>query len=186
MDSPGGHVSGVQETGDLIAATNKKLKPVTSFAEGNMASAAYWLGVSSGDVAATSDSTLGSIGVVMVHMDRSKQLENEGIKATVMRAGKYKALVNPFEPLTEEARTELQAQLDSVYEGFVGHVATSLGKPFNTVDQKMAQGREFIGQRAVDVGLAHRISTLGKEMSRLDPNYGVDILNQMNKNRRQA
>jgi ClpP class serine protease len=132
---------------------------------------------------ATPDATVGSIGVVMVHLDQTKMLHNVGITATVMRAGKYKMLVNPYEPLSETAKKQIQAQLDAIYDNFVGHVATSLGKSADLVAEKMAQGRVFMGQKAVDVGLAHRLATFSEVLTALDPQYAVDISRQMNKNR---
>src|SRR5574340_924681 len=104
IDSGGGSVAGLADTANLIRMVHDRVKPVTTFAAGNMYSAAYWLGASAGKVYATEGSGVGSIGVIATHMERSKMLEEMGIGVNVIRAGKYKALANSVEPLSEEGR----------------------------------------------------------------------------------
>lgn len=174
VDSGGGAVNGVADTADLILRINAGVKPVTTLADGTMASAAYWLGSSASERFATKTSVVGSIGILAIHLDRTKQLEQDGIKATVMRSGKFKALVNPFEPLTEAAKAGMQAQMDEAYRIFVTHIAAALQVPYAEVDKKMAQGREFMGQQAVDVGLVDKLSTLDAVISELSARKKVD------------
>jgi len=174
VDSGGGAVAGVDDTAQLIKQINAKVKPVTTFADGMMASAAYWLGSTASKVYASKTSMIGSIGVLTTHIDRTQQLANEGIKATVLRAGKYKALANPLEPLSEAAREQIQAQLDAAYQIFVQHVADSRGVSYATADQKMAQGREFFGAAALDAGLLDGISSFDAVMSQLTKSASVD------------
>lgn len=174
IDSGGGAVDGVADTADLLARVNAKVKPISTMATGMMASAAYWLGSSAAKVHAGQTSEVGSIGVVSVHIDRTKQLEMDGVKATVLRAGKFKALVNPFEPLSDEARAEVQRSLDAAYKIFVQHVADARGVSFEKADQKMAQGRVFFGAQAKTAGLVDSITTMDAVLSKLADLKGVD------------
>jgi signal peptide peptidase SppA len=174
VDSGGGAVSGVADTADLIATINDKVKPVVTFAGGTMASAAYWLGVSGGQRFATKTSEVGSIGVLTVHVDRSKQLEQDGIKATVIRSGKFKALENPFEPLTDAARAEIQRRVDAAYQVFGDHVAEKLGMSFKDMDRKVGQGRVFFGVEAKDVGLVGDIASFDAVFSKISSAASVD------------
>jgi hypothetical protein len=73
---------------------------------------------------ASPSAELGSIGVYAAHQDRSAMQEKLGVKTTLISAGKYKVEGNPFEPLSEEARQALQAEVDGFYEMFVADVAT--------------------------------------------------------------
>jgi len=158
IDSGGGAVSGVTDTADLIRKIDG-VKPVTTFAGGTMASAAYWLGATARKVYASQTSVTGSIGVLTTHVDRTAQFEKDGIKATVLRAGKYKALANPLEALSAAAREQIQSQLDAAYAIFVQYVADARNVSYADADKKMAQGREFFGAQAVDAGLLDGIST---------------------------
>lgn len=80
----------------------------------------------------------------------SKAFEKEGITKTVMRAGRYKALGNPYEPLSEDGKAEIQAKLDDLYQLFMGTVARNRGTTAIIADQVMGQGREFLGKRGLD------------------------------------
>lgn len=167
IDSGGGAVAGVEDTGNLIRMINDKVKPVSAFTDGVMASAAYWLGSSAGEVHNTKSAMVGSIGVITTHMEYSKALKEDGVTATVMRAGKYKALANPYEPLTEEAKAQIQAALDSAYNMFLEHVAAMRGVTVQKADDTMAQGREFMGKDAVGVGLTDGLMTYDALISKL-------------------
>ena len=171
IDSGGGAVSGVDDTAKLIRLVNDNVKPVTAFTDGSMYSAAYWLGASAGQVFASKAAGMGSIGVIATHMERSEMLKEAGIGVTVVRAGKYKALANGVEKLTEEGRAQIQAGVDAAYKIFVGHVAEMRGKSYEFADSVMAQGREFYGQAGVDAGLVDGIKSFDQVMSDVKRNF---------------
>jgi signal peptide peptidase SppA len=165
IESGGGQVSGVSDTGKLIRMINDRVKPVTAFTDGAMYSAAYWLGSSAGEVYASKAAGVGSIGVIATHMERSEMLKEYGIGVTVVRAGKYKALANGVEKLSEEGKAQIQAGVDSAYRIFVDHVAEMRGKSYEFADSVMAQGREFYGQAAADAGLVDGIKSVDEVLS---------------------
>lgn len=167
INSGGGTVNGVSDAGNLISMVNDKVKPVVAFTDGNMCSAAYWLGCSAGNVFATNTATVGSIGVIATHFEYSKQLKEEGVTATVMRAGKFKALINSVEPLTETAKAQMEGQLQAAYKVFVQYVAEARNEPYDHVDEKMAQGREFFGEQALAAGLVDGITSFDSLVSML-------------------
>lgn len=165
IESGGGQVSGVSDTGKLIRMVNDRVKPVTAFTDGAMYSAAYWLGSSAGEVYASKAAGVGSIGVIATHMERSEMLKEYGIGVTVVRAGKYKALANGVEKLSEEGKAQIQASVDSAYKIFVDHVAEMRGKSYEFADSVMAQGREFYGQAAADAGLIDAVKSVDEVLS---------------------
>ncbi|MBT2326750.1 S49 family peptidase [Variovorax paradoxus] len=157
--SGGGAVSGMFDTADLIASIDKKLKPVTAFSDSMIMSAAYALGSSARHITISKSAEAGSVGVLMVHQEMSEMMKKVGITPTVIRAGKYKALGNPYEPLSELAKEEMQASVDHSYGLFVQHVADHRGVTYQVADTKLAQGRVFPGERAREVGLVDAIGT---------------------------
>ena len=159
VDSGGGAVSGVDDTAKLIRLINDKVKSVTAFTDGIMASAAYWLGSSAGNVYSGKSALVGSIGVIATHKEYSEAYKKEGVGVTVVRAGKHKALANSNEKLTPEGKAQIQQIVDASYEVFVDHVATMRGKSYDYADKTMADGQEFIGQATVDVGLTDGVRT---------------------------
>ena len=166
IESGGGAVAGMFDAARLIRTINDRVKPVTAFGE-SMFSAAYCLGSAAGQVFSTQSGGVGSIGIIATHMDVSKMYADMGINVTVMRSGQYKALANRFEPLSDKAKAQMQEGMDAAYQVFVQHVADMRGTTYPNADTKMAQGREFYGNAAKDIGLVDGITTFDALISKL-------------------
>lgn len=161
IDSGGGQVAGCQELGNYIRDVSAQ-KPVSAHTDTAMCSAAYWLGSSADTVTAGSTAMVGSIGVLIVHQELSKMMADQGVTTTVIRSGKYKAISNRFEPLSELAKEELQSQVDDLDQTFTAYVAERRGVSPEVARRRMGQGREFLGAKAVDAGLVDKITTLSQ------------------------
>ena len=167
IDSPGGTVDGTQNLSDVIKAAGE-IKPVVSFADGTMASAAYWIGSAADAIVSSSDTTqIGSIGVVATHTDVSKAQEQEGVKTTEISAGKYKRISSQFAPLTKEGKAYMQEQVDQLYTIFVDAVAANRGVDPETVLEDMADGRVFLSKDAMQRGMIDHIATLETTISNM-------------------
>lgn len=158
VSSGGGDVNGVDEASDILKQVGT-LKPVLTYASGPMQSAAYWLGSAGTRRLAGRTSQVGSIGVIAVHFERTKQLEKDGITPTVVRSGKWKALGGPYESLSALAKAEIEKQVMAINDIFEQRIAANLGVGQVKVHERMGQGRSFMGAEAVDVGLVHGIAT---------------------------
>lgn len=159
VDSGGGAVAGVHELSQVISRVNA-VKPVVTYAGGVMGSAATWLGRAASYVYCAETAITGSIGIIMVHMERSKMLEEMGVKVTVIRAGSEKALATPYEPLPDKARENFQRQADGLYKIFIGQMADYCQVSYEVADEKFGQGKEFLGKEAVTAGLVNKVGTL--------------------------
>lgn len=159
IDSPGGEVDGTQELSNLIAQSRSE-KPVMALADGMAASAGYWIASAAHRIYAADQTTmLGSIGVIATHMDVTKAYENRGLKVTQLTAGKYKGVGSPYKPLDRESEGVIQGIIDQIYSVFVNDVARNRGASVDQVLADMADGREFIGEKAIAAGLADGIKT---------------------------
>lgn len=159
IKSPGGAVSGVSETAAAIRALGT-VKPVSTFADGMMASGGYWLGSQTGDIMAASMSQLGSIGVVMTHIEYSKMMEKAGITATVMRKGEYKMLMTPHEPLSDKAKAQAENDMSVIYDAFTQDVANGMNVSQDKVKNTWGEGRVFWTNEAVSLGMANSSGSL--------------------------
>lgn len=159
ISSPGGAVSGVNETTQVLQAVDME-KPIVSYTSNMMCSGGYWLGVSGRKIISDSLAQVGSIGVAMTHLEYSKMLEQNGITATVLRKGEYKMLMTPYEPMSDKARAEAKHDMDVIYDAFTMHVAVGRGVSQDMVKKDMAEGRVFWGQEARQVGLVDEIGDI--------------------------
>lgn len=176
IDSPGGTVDGTADLGELIYNARGD-KPIIAFADGLMASAAYWVGSAANQIYASNDTAIiGSIGVVSTHVDYSEQLKERGVKVTEIYAGKFKRITSEYKPLSKEGRETMQDHVDYLYSVFVGTVAKHRGVDVQTVLDDMADGQLFIGQQAVDAGLVDGVSTLEALISKLNSGDSDDIM----------
>lgn len=164
IDSPGGSVYGVPEAAADIRAAGK---PVTAVVDSLAASAAYWLASAADEIVITPSGGAGSIGVYAAHVDMSAELEKIGEKVTLISAGRYKTEGNPYEPLSEEARAAMQADVDGYYQQFVGAVANYRGTTPAAVQSGYGEGRVLRADDAVRAGLADRIGTLDQVLADL-------------------
>lgn len=166
IDSPGGSVDGTPELGDAIARA-AKVKPVFANANGLAASGAYWVGSQATELAVSPSGMVGSIGVILMHMDVSKALENDGLKPTIIKAGRFKAEMNPYEPLSDEAKVEGQRILDTMYKQFVSAVAAGRGVSKAKVRDTFGEGRVVMADEALRKGMVDRVETINETLGRL-------------------
>lgn len=167
IDSPGGTVDGTETLANLVRQA-AAVKPCIAFADGTMASAAYWIGSAASEIyISDSVTTVGSIGVVATHVDVSGAEAAKGIKTTEITAGKFKRAASQYAALTESGKQSIQDQVDYLYSVFVQAVADNRGVSTDTVLQDMADGRIFIGQQAIDAGLVDGVSTLDALIAKL-------------------
>lgn len=172
VQSGGGHVAGVSDTADLITTIDKKVKPIHTYSDSMMASAAYWLGSNGRTVSIGKVAEVGSIGVLVVHQENSKMLAEYGITTTVIRSGKYKALGLSSEKLSELGKEVIQAQVDKIDGMFVESVAKARGVTADKVEKDMAGGRVFLGEDAVAAGLVDSVTNFDTLVSKLQA--GID------------
>lgn len=164
MSTPGGAVSGAFDLRDYIFAQRGR-KPIISIARDSMASAGYLIGSATDRVLTAQTGMVGSIGVVFAHVDRSKQLDMQGVKPTFIHAGAQKVAGNSAEPLSDEAREMLQDSVNQTYEQFVAAVVEARGMSASAV--KGTEARVFSGAVAVEQGLADEVATLSSAIESL-------------------
>jgi signal peptide peptidase SppA len=167
IDSPGGTVAGVPELADEIRAMRGGDKPIVAVANAFAASAAYWLGAQADELVVAPSAQVGSIGVYAMHQDISGMLAQDGIDVTLVSAGPHKVEGNMFEPLTDEARADLQSRVDESYGMFVEAVAAGRRVPTAQVKADFGGGRMVTAKAAVKAGMADRVGTLDDTLVRL-------------------
>jgi signal peptide peptidase SppA len=166
FSTPGGSVFGIRELGDKIRNARSK-KAIVGLADSQAASAGYWLLSQCSEAYCTPGGMAGSIGVYGAHEDVSKALENEGINITLISAGKYKVEGHPFAPLSEEAKTSMQAQIDAYYSMFTQAVSRGRGVPVEQVRSGMGEGRQLLASDALDAKMVDGVMTFDEVVHKM-------------------
>ena len=156
LNSPGGEATGAMETGALVRSIAAK-KPVVAFVNGMAASAGYAIAAGATTIVSTPTGAIGSIGVVMLHLDRSAALAKAGVKPTLIHAGKYKVDGNSTQALPEEAKARIQKSIDGFYAMFISHVARL--RKIDPAAVMATEGGILLRQDAVAAGLADKVGT---------------------------
>jgi signal peptide peptidase SppA len=166
IDSPGGEATGMFATANLVRTVNE-VKPVLAFVNDVAASAAYGIASAAREIVVSPTSMVGSIGVVLTHLDRSGELEDRGVKPTLIHAGAHKVDGHPFGPLSDAVRADLQAEVLKIYDQFVGLVAEGRAGRISAAAIRATEARTYLGADAIAQGLADRMASLDEVIAAL-------------------
>ncbi|HNO14346.1 MAG TPA: S49 family peptidase [Accumulibacter sp.] len=156
IDSPGGEASGSFELARRVREASA-VKPVWAVANDAAYSAAYAIGSAANRLIVSETGGVGSIGVIALHIDQSVKDANDGYRYTAVTAGTHKNDFSPHQPLTDEAKAELQAEVDRLYGLFVEHVALMRTLPTDGV--RATEAGLYFGANAITAGLADAVGT---------------------------
>lgn len=128
-------------------------KPVFAYSDGMCCSAAYAIAAGAAYIAASPDSTVGSIGTILPLMDVSGLWEAMGVKPDYITnaEGTLKAAGYPPSQSAEE-RASLQSETQCFFELFKSHVNT-----YRDLKKEDMRGQAFVGNSALKAGLVDEI-----------------------------
>lgn len=158
VDSFGGEAAGCFEcAAGLRAAFRAAGKPLIAVVNSNAYSAGYALAAAADRIVLIPSGGAGSIGVVTMHVDYSKSLSADGIKVTYIHGGAHKVDGNPYQPLPDDVRADIQTRIDERYSAFVAHVAAMRGLSDQAV--RDTEARMFGAKDALALGLIDETNT---------------------------
>lgn len=169
-DSPGGEVFGLMEAASVLRAVRGS-KPIIAVADPLAASAAYWLASQADEVVSTPSGLTGSVGVIGVHVDQSKALEQMGIAVSLITYGRRKAEGAPEQPLSDEARAGIQERVDYYGRAFEADVAKGRRISVEKVRSDFGEGSVMVADKALKAGLVDRIDTLDEVVAQVARGY---------------
>jgi len=156
INSPGGTVVPSDEMYRALSASDK---PVVAAMGDIAASGGYYIACGADKIVAHPATITGSIGVYGQLVNAADLLEELGVEGIIVRSGDSKAVGNWFEHPTEEQLAIEQAIVDDLYDLFVRSVAEGRDLDEDVV-RSLADGRPYLGQQAVDLGLVDELGNL--------------------------
>ncbi|WP_145566734.1 S49 family peptidase [Yersinia aleksiciae] len=156
IDSPGGEVAGCFDLVDEIYAA-RGAKPIWSILSENAYSAAYALASAADRIIVPRTGGVGSIGVIVMHVDWSQRIKSDGVQVTIITFGSRKAESNPYEALSEEAKKAIQSDVDEMGRLFVSTVSRNRGIAERTI--RDTEAACFLAADGVQLGLADQVAS---------------------------
>lgn len=176
VNSPGGEVTGINEFAQMVYRARSR-KPISARVGGYGCSAAYWIASMCGDIALDKTAQVGSIGVMAVYIDDRKALEMEGLSEIEFISSQSPYKNSP--PYSDEGRTRIQKRIDALAKVFVEAVAVGRGVSVKTVLETFGQGDVFVGQAAIDAGLADRLGSFEETIGLLAATHTPGFISGM-------
>ena len=161
IDSFGGEVAGVFDLADQIRAVRAN-KPVWAFVAEHAFSAGYALASQADRILLPRTGAVGSIGVVVMHADLSGQLDQDGVRVTLIHSGQHKVEGNPYEPLPEAVREDIQREIDVLRFLFAETVAAGRAGRLSQEAALVTEAATYRGTDAVAAGLADEVTGLAR------------------------
>lgn len=160
INSPGGSVGAVQEIYSIITKIKQQYKkPFVAHFGDVAASGAYYVASACDKIISNSGSITGSIGVIFSIIEGEDLLKKIGVKANVVKSGKFKDIGSFSREMTKEEKKILEDMINDTYNIFVDVVAKGRKMSVEKV-KDISDGRVFTGNQAVSLGLVDKIGDL--------------------------
>lgn len=177
VDSPGGTVYESEELYlKLLQYREETGWPVWGYMAHYAASGGYLISMACDKIFANSNTTTGSIGVIMSGFDMTGLYEKLGIKYISITSGEFKDSTQ----MTDEQIAIYQGQVDEYYSKFVKIVSEGRNMPEDSV-KALADGRTYTAEQALKNGLIDEIALYEDMRSTMKKEFDVNTIYQLKK-----
>lgn len=170
VNSPGGGVVASDEIHHALMLVDK---PIVVCMGELAASGGYYISAPADYIYANPHTLTGSIGVISEFITAEELMDDLGISVETVKSGGVKDFGSPYREMTDEELAYWQALIDKTYEGFITIVAE--GRNMDREDvRKLADGRVYTGQEAVDLGLVDALGYYGNAVAKASELGGIE------------
>lgn len=168
VDSPGGSALASDIVAEAIKSCKQK-KPVVISMGTVAGSGGYWISIYGSKILAGPDTITGSIGVISYSLYDNGLKDKLGLTTDVIKIGQHADLAFSLlgfiqnRRYSDHEKKDIEAMMMEMYKGFVSRVSTGRGKSKEDIE-KVAQGRVWSGQDALEKGLVDEIGGLDKSI----------------------
>jgi ClpP class serine protease len=160
IDSPGGVVSGLNQTVFALRAMAKRAGiPLIAYADEMAASAAYALACSGEEIVIPPAGVAGSVGVISTMFDQVAADAKMGLRFVTLTSGARKADGHPHVPISDAAQAAELRRVEKLARQFYKLVAAV--RPLSVKDLEGLEAGIFLGKEAVRAGLADAVMSWG-------------------------
>ena len=165
VNSGGGSASASENIWYAAEELKAAGKPFVVSMGGVAASGGYYIAAGADSIFAEPSVVTGSIGVFMM-FPIVEELFNEklGITTDTVNISRNANAFSPFRDLGEEEQAVLKRRTDMIYQTFLERVAEGRDMSVEEV-RKIAGGRVYAGERALEIGLVDRLAGLDEAIA---------------------
>lgn len=181
VNSPGGDALASDVIWRELRVADEQVPVIVSMGD-LAASGGYYIAAAGRYIFAEPTTITGSIGVFGVLFNSEKFFKNKtGISFDRVVTHPYADLGNSNRPMSPYEADLIQRDVERVYARFVDVVAESRGFEERGDVEKIAEGRVWTGQRALDIGLVDELGDLDRaikkagELAEIGDKYRIDV-----------
>jgi len=175
INSPGGTVTASDIIHHELMLFKKKTGArITACLMDVGASGGYYVATAADEIIAHPTTITGSIGVVALKFNVEGLLSRIGIEEETIKSGEKKDIWSPFRPSTPEERKIIQAIIDNLHERFISVVTDGRKSLVRKDVEKLADGRIYTADQALEAGLIDRVGYLNDAVDRTKQSLGIE------------
>ncbi|HEX7808897.1 MAG TPA: signal peptide peptidase SppA [Thermoanaerobaculia bacterium] len=176
INSPGGAIAPSQEIYSAIRRVREETgKPVVASLDSVAASGGFYIASACDPIVANSGSITGSIGVILQWFDVKDLLQWAKVKPETITSGVMKDAGSPYRQMTDAERAYFQGVVTQLHTQFVRDVAQGRGEKMKLEDvQRIADGRIFTGEQALELKLIDEIGTIDDAVRKAGKLAGIE------------
>ncbi len=163
VNSPGGSAYGSEQIWHALSQL-KATKPLVVSMGDYAASGGYYISCVADSIVAEPTTLTGSIGIFGMMPNFSGLTGKLGINVDVVKTNQYGDMGDPFRPMTEGEKAMMQRNVENGYDLFLTRCADGRHMTKEQID-KIAQGRVWTGDMALELGLVDKIGSLDDAIS---------------------
>ena len=178
VDSPGGAVTASDVIWREVALAAESMPVIVSMSD-VAASGGYWIATAGTRVLANGATYTGSIGVTMGRYNLAGAYDKLGIANDAVTRGANAGLFLDSQRLSPSVREVIEASIAETYRTFLEKVADARDLSLAEVE-RLAAGRVWTGQQALELGLVDEIGGLRAARSVARRAAGIDPRTEVN------
>lgn len=173
IDSPGGSAFASDNIRDSLYNQAERQVPIVVSMGSYAASGGYWIAAEADKIVAMPSTVTGSIGVYSMIPTFEKTLAKLGVNSDGVGTTDIAGIMQLDRPMSKQAKVILQSSVDHIYDRFINLVANGRGNSTEAIN-KIAQGRIWTGQQAIENGLVDQLGGLNEAITAAAKLAGIE------------
>jgi len=173
IDSPGGSALASDIVWRALEVAKQSEKPLIASFSNVAASGGYYVACGADVILAEPGSLTGSIGVFALRPNLHGLFDKLDIQVERITRGARSDILLSSEPLSPESAQRMRDEVETIYQLFLDRVASGRGMDREQVE-RVAQGRVWTGQQALEQGLIDRLGGLTEAAVAAKQALGLD------------